>query len=103
MSPHEINELKGGLQLAQLAAVNRPEKCGPVVTDPSGKRKSALLLRTILLSALLAPATARAAVFTVTSANNNGGGTLRQAIANANGSAGAATIVFHILPPRTSP
>src|SRR5262249_1991880 len=44
---------------------------------------------------------ARAAVFTVTSANNNGGGTLRQAIANANGSAGADTIVFNILPAGT--
>jgi hypothetical protein len=95
------------VQLVPMSSLRPPPVCPALLAalspraEPSGRGKSALLLLPILLCALLAPATARAAVFPVTSANNNGGGTLRQAITNANGSAGADTIVFNILPAGT--
>jgi hypothetical protein len=51
-----------------------------------------------LFLAILAAPPVHTAVFRVTSAANNGGGTLRQAITNANGSAGADTNCFSIGP-----
>ena len=46
--------------------------------------------------ALFAPKTARAATITVTSTNDSGAGTLRQAITSPNGNPGLDTIVFSI-------
>lgn len=58
----------------------------------------ARLLAVFLLSLVLgfAAPTADAATFTVTSTNDAGAGSLRQAITSANGAAGADTIVFNI-------
>jgi hypothetical protein len=49
-----------------------------------------------IVLALLAPAGLNAATFTVTNANDAGGGSLRQAILDANAAAGADTIAFNI-------
>jgi hypothetical protein len=50
----------------------------------------------LLLLWAMTVSSAQAANYVVTSANNTGGGTLRQAITNANGNAGADTITFAI-------
>ncbi len=50
----------------------------------------------LMLALALAGAPASAATFTVTSTNDTGPGSLRQAIADANGSAGADTIDFNV-------
>ncbi|HEX4441916.1 MAG TPA: S-layer homology domain-containing protein [Thermoanaerobaculia bacterium] len=51
---------------------------------------------TALAALLLSAASARAATFSVTNTNDSGAGSLRQAIADANGSAGPHTIDFNI-------
>ncbi len=52
--------------------------------------------RLLFAAALLAPAAATGATFTVTNTANSGAGSLRQAILNANAAAGADTIAFAI-------
>src|SRR5215207_5297457 len=54
------------------------------------------LLLTLALLGLLTPAPARAASFIVTNTNDSGAGSLRQAILDANGTAGADTITFTV-------
>jgi hypothetical protein len=49
-------------------------------------------LRCVLAALALLPFAGRAAIFTVTSTNDAGAGTLRQALTSANGAAGADTI-----------
>jgi predicted outer membrane repeat protein len=50
---------------------------------------------------LAAPAPVVAATFTVTTTNDSGPGSLRQAVIDANAAAGADTIVFTVAPPAT--
>src|SRR5688500_916595 len=56
----------------------------------------AILGATTLMAALAFAATAQAADFTVTTTNDSGAGSLRQAIVEANGTPGADRIVFNI-------
>ncbi len=52
--------------------------------------------RLLALSLTVFAATASAATFTVTNTNDSGAGSLRQAITDANGAAGADTIAFNV-------